>query len=168
LFRGQLAKNLFLTREKTLSRKLEELILTDYLEQTFDKNEMMELYLNIIEFGPDIYGVTKAARFYYGRSPEELNLAESLFLATLLPSPVRLSQVKERGELSAGGQAHITTLVRIAHKTGKITETELNEGLGEKVVFFKSGDPRPGTRRSPGTLRETTTDDEWTPVPSRP
>ena len=55
----QLAKNLFLSREKTLSRKLEELILTDYLERTFDKNEMMELYLNIIEFGPDVYGVTR-------------------------------------------------------------------------------------------------------------
>ena len=68
----QLAKNLFLSREKTLSRKIEEVILTDYLEQAFRKDDMMELYLNVIEFGPDVYGVTQAAEYYFGRKPEEL------------------------------------------------------------------------------------------------
>ena len=92
----QLAKNLFLSREKTLSRKLEELILTDYLEQTFTKDEMMELYLNVIEFGPDVYGVTAAADHYFGRTPAELNLAECLFLASLLPQPLRYHHLRER------------------------------------------------------------------------
>ena len=64
----QLAKNLFLSREKTLSRKLEEVILTDYLEQAFTKDEMIELYLNVIEFGPDVYGITAAADHYFGRA----------------------------------------------------------------------------------------------------
>ncbi|HSO36270.1 MAG TPA: biosynthetic peptidoglycan transglycosylase, partial [Labilithrix sp.] len=77
----QLAKNLFLSREKTLSRKIEEVILTDYLEQAFRKDDMMELYLNVIEFGPDVYGVTRAAEHYFGRKPEELNLPECFFLA---------------------------------------------------------------------------------------
>src|SRR5258706_10215184 len=53
----QLAKNLYLSREKTLARKVEEIVLADALEQTLTKDEMMELYLNVIEFGPDIYGV---------------------------------------------------------------------------------------------------------------
>ena len=65
----QLAKNLFLSRDKTLSRKLEEVVLTDYLEQTFSKDELMELYLNVIEFGPAVYGITAAAEHYFGRTP---------------------------------------------------------------------------------------------------
>ena len=76
----QLAKNLFLSREKTLSRKIQEVVLTDYLEQAFRKDDMMELYLNVIEFGPDVYGVTRAAEYYFGRKPEELNLPECFFL----------------------------------------------------------------------------------------
>jgi Transglycosylase len=160
----QLAKNLFLTREKTLSRKLEELILTDYLEQTFSKDEMMELYLNVIEFGPDVYGITKAARYYFGRAAEELNLSESMFLATLLPSPVKLSHLKDRGELSPGWQTHIDALVRIANKNGKITEGEFAEGHGQKVVFMHNDGARtPPVRRRTATVREGT-DDDWTPV----
>ncbi|MFM9469844.1 biosynthetic peptidoglycan transglycosylase, partial [Streptomyces scabiei] len=71
----QLAKNLFLSRDKTLSRKFEEVLLATYLEDTFKKEELMELYLNLIEFGPDVYGVVQAAEHYFGRAPIELNLA---------------------------------------------------------------------------------------------
>jgi hypothetical protein len=156
----QLAKNLFLSREKTLSRKLEELILTDYLEQTFDKDEMMELYLNIIEFGPDVYGVGRAAQHYFGRGAEELNVSEAMFLATLLPSPLKLSRLNNGGELGAGWQAHVHTLVRIAGKTGKLTEGEVSDGLGQSVVFHRTGGPRPRPRRAP----RQGPDEGWTPV----
>jgi hypothetical protein len=142
----QLAKNLFLSRDKTLSRKLEELILTDYLEQAFTKDEMMELYLNIIEFGPNVYGITAAADHYFGRRPEELNLAECMFLSSILPKPVHYHHLYEHGDLPESWLRGIRARMVIAQRTGKITEPELTEGLTEPVVFHRPNTPRPPAR----------------------
>ena len=142
----QLAKNLFLFREKTLSRKLEEIILSDYVEQTFTKKELMQLYLNVIEFGPDVYGIGKAAFHYFGRKPDELNLAESLFLASLLPSPLRFSKLAEKPRLSEGWMTHLRQLMMIAAKNDLISAEELAEGLNEEVVFHDEKDPLPAPR----------------------
>jgi hypothetical protein len=139
----QLAKNLFLTREKTLARKLEEVILTDYLEQIFRKDDIMELYLNIIEFGPNVYGVTEAAEHYFGRKPEELNLAECLFLSSIMPSPLRNHKIYDKGEVPESWMRHVRDLMVIAERTGKISKTELAEGLAETIVFHKSDTPPP-------------------------
>ncbi len=141
----QLAKNLFLTREKTLSRKLEELVLTDYLEQTFTKDAILELYLNVIEFGPAVYGITAAAEYYFGRTPAELNLAECLFLSSLLPAPLRYSAMRDGIQPSEGWMHTIRFLMQTAHKTGLITDAELTEGLEEPVLFWH-GDERPPPR----------------------
>ena len=138
----QLTKNLFLSREKTVSRKLEEVILTDYEEQTFSKNEIMELYLNVIEFGPDIYGIGAAADHYFGRKPDELNLAESLFLSSLLPNPIGYQKLYEKGEISPSWTRNIHTLMQIAFKSGKISQQELDEGLGRASDFFQRRRPR--------------------------
>jgi hypothetical protein len=142
----QLAKNLFLSRDKTLSRKLEELILTDYLEQEFSKEEMMELYLNIIEFGPSVYGITAAAEHYFARRPDELNLAECMFLSSILPKPLRYHYLYERGELPDSWLRGIRARMLIAQRTGKISEAELAEGLTEPVVFHMPATPRPPPR----------------------
>ncbi len=144
----QLTKNLFLSREKTLSRKLEEVILTDYLEQEFTKNEMMELYLNVIEFGPDVYGVVGAAEYYFGRKPFELNVPECFFLASLMPSPVRYGRLREKGEVSEAWMTHLRALMTIAGKNGKISHAELTEALMLPIVFKKPGDPKPEPRRA--------------------
>lgn len=160
----QLAKNLFLSRKKTVSRKLEELVLTDYLEQTFSKDEMMELYLNVIEFGPNVYGITAAAEHYFGRKPEELNLAECMFLATLLPRPVESHKMYERGSISEGWARNLRSLMEIAFRTGKISEAERNEGQTESVVFYKEGQPRPPPRAPITGGRAEAGDDEWKAV----
>jgi len=139
----QLTKNLFLSRDKTLSRKLEELVLTDYLEQTFEKSEMMELYLNVIEFGPDVYGITQAARYYYGREPEELQLAECMFLASLLPSPVKRSRQRDKKELVGASRSGVDFLIRAAERTGKISRAEMEEGLAQPIVFLHGDRPPP-------------------------
>jgi hypothetical protein len=76
----QLVKNLFLTREKTLSRKLEELVIAWQMERTFSKDEILTFYLNVIEYGPDIYGLRRAAAFYFGKAPAHLSPAEGAFL----------------------------------------------------------------------------------------
>jgi hypothetical protein len=149
----QLAKNLFLVRDKTISRKLEEVILTDYLEQTFSKRELMELYLNVIEFGPAIYGVGAAADYYFGRTPAELNLSECLFLASLLPAPVRYGAMRDAGEVPEGWMRTIHALLATAHRNGRITDAELAEAEKEPVVFWRGGDrptPRTPVRSRPG------------------
>ncbi len=147
----QLAKNLFLSREKTLARKLEELVLADYLEQAFTKDEMMELYLNIIEFGPDIYGVGPAAEHYFARKPSELNLAESMFLSSVLPNPIAFHRVYEDGHLGDGWMRTIRSHMDVARHTGLISPAELAEGLTQTVEFHKGDAPRP-TPRPPATM----------------
>jgi hypothetical protein len=141
----QLAKNLFLSRDKTLSRKLEEVIFTDYLEQTFSKDEIMELYLNVIEFGPSVYGVTAAADYYFGRTPAELDLAECLFLASLLPAPIRYSAMREADQVPDGWMRTIHSLMDLERKRGLITDAELADAEREDVEFWHGG-ARPSPR----------------------
>jgi hypothetical protein len=141
----QLAKNLFLSREKTVSRKLEEVVLTEYLEQTFSKERLMELYLNVIEFGPAVYGITAAAEHYFGRTPAELNLGECLFLASILPAPIRLGAMREAGVVSDRWMALLHRLMETAHKMGRITDAELADGEAQPVVFW-NGTDRPVPR----------------------
>ena len=161
----QLAKNLFLSRDKALSRKIEEVVLTDYLEQVFRKDDMMELYLNVVEFGPDVYGVTQAADYYFGRKPEELNLVECFFLASLLPSPIRYGKLRDKGEVSESWLRHLKALMEIAARNNKISSAELEEGLKESVVFVRPGEPRPEPRK-PVTGRGRDHDDDaaWRPL----
>ena len=136
----QLAKNLFLTREKTLSRKLEELVLTDYLEQTFTKDEIMELYLNVIEFGPAVYGITAAAEHYFGRTPAELNLAEcSVSVVAPAGSPSLLGHARRRSSRPEGWMRTLRFLMQTAHKTGLITDAELAEAWKSRSLFWHGG-----------------------------
>ncbi|RME21050.1 MAG: hypothetical protein D6798_19025 [Deltaproteobacteria bacterium] len=83
----QLAKNLYLDGERTLARKLRELIYALDLEASLDKRHIMQLYVNIVELGPDIHGVGAAAHTYFARRPGALTDREAAFLAALLPDP---------------------------------------------------------------------------------
>lgn len=83
----QVVKNIFLTNEKSVIRKLKEVLITRRLEARFSKNEILELYMNLAEFGPDLYGIDAAARHYFRKKPSEINAAEGAFLALMLPSP---------------------------------------------------------------------------------
>jgi membrane peptidoglycan carboxypeptidase len=163
----QLAKNLFLARDKALSRKIEEVILTSYLEQIFRKDDMMELYLNVVEFGPDVYGVTQAADYYFGRKPEELHVGECFFLASLLPSPIRYGKLRDKGEVSEGWGRHLKALMEIAARNGKISRAELDEGLKEPIVLHRPNDPPPVPRKPvTATRRDPYGEDDaaWRPV----
>ena len=85
----QLVKNLFLNKNKNIARKFEELLIV-WLMQTnnlCDKDRMYEVYLNIVEWAPGIYGIHEASEYYFKKSPSKLTLAESLFLASILPKP---------------------------------------------------------------------------------
>jgi penicillin-binding protein 1A len=87
----QLAKNLFLTQERTLNRKLQEVELALWLERKHSKNEILELYLNRVYFGSGAYGVEAAAQKYFGKSAKNVTLPEAAMLAGLVKSPSRLA-----------------------------------------------------------------------------
>jgi membrane peptidoglycan carboxypeptidase len=130
------------------------------------KDDLLELYLNVIEFGPDTYGITRAADYYFGRKPNELNLAECFFLASILPSPIRYGRQRERGQASDAWLAQVQALMRIAAKNGKVTQPELTEGLAEPLVFVRAGDPRPEPRPPVTHQRRPSPDDDanWQPL----
>jgi monofunctional biosynthetic peptidoglycan transglycosylase len=83
----QLAKNLYLTREKTLMRKVKEIVLARRIDDTVSKRRILELYLNVVELGPMVYGVGHAADYYFGKSPSAMTVRECSFLAAMLPGP---------------------------------------------------------------------------------
>ena len=87
----QLAKNLFLTQERTVTRKAQEVVLALWLEHKFSKAQILELYLNRVYFGAGAYGVEGAAQRYFGKSARHLTLAEAAMLAGLVQSPSRLA-----------------------------------------------------------------------------
>ncbi len=85
----QLVKNTFLSQEKTLARKFEEILIVWLIENNniMTKNRMLEVYFNIVEWGPNIYGIREAANYYFGKGPSELTLGESIYLASIVPKP---------------------------------------------------------------------------------
>jgi len=83
----QLAKNLWLSPSRSPFRKLKELILTRQLERDLSKRRILELYLNVVQFGPDVYGAEAASRRYFGTPPGELNREQAAKLAASLPRP---------------------------------------------------------------------------------
>jgi monofunctional biosynthetic peptidoglycan transglycosylase len=87
----QLAKNLFLWRRKSVVRKALEMYLAWRLERSLTKRRILELYLNVVEWGPGVYGIGEASQHYFGKRPADLGLGESALLAGILPSPIKWS-----------------------------------------------------------------------------
>ncbi len=147
----QLAKNLYLQREKTISRKVQEVILTWWLENALNKDEILELYFNVIEYGPSVYGLRHAAAYYFGREPIELSPAESAFLACMLPSPKTYHVSYERGALTRSMKNRMRRLLEHMAKRERIGPEALAYGLAELDDFYfrRDGDPRPNIRALP-------------------
>ena len=142
----QLAKNLYLKREKTLARKLQEAFFTVLLEQELSKEQIMTLYLNVIEYGPDIYGLRQAAQYYFATEPSKLSLAQAFFLVSILPNPKEPHFTAE-GLLKPRWNAYLNTLLRIAHERKRISAAELTLGLTEELHFGEASTlPRIGSQ----------------------
>jgi hypothetical protein len=132
----QLAKNLYLGKEKTLSRKIEEALFTMLLESKLSKQELMALYLNVVELGPGIYGIQQAAKYYFDQPAQELSLGQALYLASILPDPTR-QHFQPDGSVSPRWAEYIKKLMRIARSVDRITDEELEAGLAEELAFRK-------------------------------
>ncbi len=124
----QVAKNLFLSREKTLTRKAKELYLAKRMEQEITKGRIMELYLNVIELGPMVHGIGHGARYYFGKSPASLTPRECAFLAAMLPGPrvaynpyKNLNKVLKRSNMILG----------LLAKKGVLSDAEYRSALAQ-------------------------------------
>ncbi len=97
----QLVKNVYLNRNKTIARKLEEVLIVWLIESQglSTKERMFEVYLNIIEWGPLVYGAAEASHFYFGKEPARLTLAEAIYLASIIPHPKWFRSDFENGHL---------------------------------------------------------------------
>ncbi len=115
----QLAKNLFLTQERTISRKIQEAILAVWLEHRYSKDQILELYLNRVYFGSGAYGVEAAARKYFGRSASETTLQEAAILAGLMKAPTKLAPNRNPD----GAAERATQVILAMVREGFITET---------------------------------------------
>jgi hypothetical protein len=150
----QLAKNLFLSREKTYARKVREAFLTLGLEASVSKERLLEVYLNIIEWGPDLYGIGEAARHYFDKDARELSIRESAFLATIIPNPVRYHVYCNRGGISDIWRKQVDGLLAVLYAGGDLTEAEYQEALSAPLVFAgHDGAQLPSGEETPATSR---------------
>lgn len=132
----QLAKNLFLTHERSYDRKLQELILAIWLETRLTKDDILTLYLNRVYFGGGAYGVEAAAQRYFGRSAAELSLAESALIAGLLKAPSRLNPVANLD--AAHGRARIVLEAMVAD--GRISRAQAQAAARDPALPVRYGE----------------------------
>jgi penicillin-binding protein 1A len=130
----QLAKNLFLSRNKQLGRKLQELAITFLLESALGKDRILEIYLNIIEWGPDLRGLRPAARRYFGRDPRELTPAEMAFLVAIIPGPIKYQSSFAHGTPGPGLRSLIDALLAKLRSVDAIGEEDYQQALREPIV----------------------------------
>ncbi|MGY4600003.1 penicillin-binding protein 1A [Bradyrhizobium sp. GM22.5] len=129
----QLAKNLFLTQERTMARKLQEAELAIWLERKHSKNEILELYLNRVYFGSGAYGVEAAAQRYFGKSAKNVTVAEAAMLAGLVKSPSRLAPNRN----PEGAEARAKIVLTAMADAKFITEAQAQASIGQPSYNVK-------------------------------
>ena len=133
----QLIKNAVLSSEKTYTRKIKELLLAYRVEKKFNKDEILQMYLNEIPYGSTSYGVEAASRRYFNKSAKDISLAEAAILAALPQAPSRYSPYGSNKDLLIDRQRYILNLMA---KQGYITEEEAEEARKEEVEFKEQSD----------------------------
>jgi penicillin-binding protein 1A len=129
----QLAKNLFLTPQRTLWRKMQEVVLALWIERKFSKNEILELYLNRVYFGSGAYGVEAAAQRYFGKPAREVKLAEAAMLAGLVKSPSRLAPSRNPD----GAERRAQMVLAAMAEADFITETMAKSAMAQPAHAVK-------------------------------
>ncbi|KQB98619.1 hypothetical protein AQF98_21505 [Pedobacter sp. Hv1] len=139
----QLIKNLCLGEEKSITRKLEELILTLLMENYFKirKERILEIYLQVIELGPEIYGINEAAKFYYNKTVDELNVLECLAISYIIPRPRFFLEalIAKSEQLNHNLSKHIENKLGMLVANRMITKDQLL-AMGNKIEFYQIGE----------------------------
>ena len=130
----QLAKNLFLSPERTFERKVQEVLLAFWLEHKFSKDQILAMYLNRVFFGSGAYGVEAASRRYFNKSARDVNLGEAALLAGLLKAPSRLSPARDPQAAEARAQVVLGAM----QEEGYITEEEIKSAMSQPPTKARS------------------------------
>ena len=165
----QLIKNTFLSRQKTLSRKIEEILIVWLIENNniMTKDRMLEVYFNIVEWGRNIYGISEASHYYFGRSPSELTLGQSIYLASILPHPkTGLYSFQPDGSLRPSLQNYFNLIGKMMSSHGW-TEAD-STGYGYSAVRLKESlrqdiAPVPNSVAD-SLMQQTANDDDDSPI----
>lgn len=144
----QLVKNIFLNRNKTMMRKFEEIVLVWLIEASkqVSKDRMFEVYLNVIEWGRNVYGINEASSYYFGKTPAQLTIGESLYLSSIIPRPkTGLSSFDYTGHLKPWVQRHFNTYGYIMTKRQQLNDEAVPSAYGfyDVVVQPSLRPPRP-------------------------
>jgi penicillin-binding protein 1A len=130
----QLAKNLFLTPDQNMRRKVQELMLAVWLEMKFSKKEILALYLNRVYFGAGAYGIEAASQRYFDKSAKNLTVGEAALLAGLLKAPSRYSPVSE----SERAAARATVVLNEMEEAGVITAAQREQAVTQPVIVSRT------------------------------
>jgi len=133
----QLIKNLYLTQERTVMRKLQEafLVYLTEMEALILKERIMEIYLNIVEWGPGIHGIHQASQHFFGKSPEEISLLEAVYLTSILPAPGRYYQMFQQREIPREWYNQMRFILGIMLERDRITPKQYNSALSKQLLF---------------------------------
>jgi hypothetical protein len=135
----QVVKNVLLYRTKTLARKLQELFLTWHIENVLEKDRLFEIYVNVIEYGPALYGIGPAARHYFGKHPRDLDPVEAAFFSSILPGPKPRYKQYCEGTLSKWTSGKIERILALMHKRKRLTDDEFQRAIATPLLFVKDG-----------------------------
>lgn len=131
----QMVKNVFLNNKRTLWRKLHEILLAQKVERELSKDRILEIYLNVIEFGPNIYGIKKASAHYFNKKPSELNPKEAAFLAMLLPSPIKYYRSFKKKKLTHFAAKRVDAILSKMRMAKILSKDEYNEEKNRKLSW---------------------------------
>jgi monofunctional biosynthetic peptidoglycan transglycosylase len=141
----QLAKNLYLSTDRSLLRKGKELLLARRLEATLPKQRILALYVNVVEWGEGVYGIEAAAREHFGTSARELTVAQSAMLAGMLPAPRRWLPARRPAAL----HKRVWSIVERLERSQDIAPDEAIEARAELAHFFGGPPPAPPAPKLP-------------------
>ncbi|MGE0869359.1 MAG: transglycosylase domain-containing protein [Kofleriaceae bacterium] len=133
----QFVKNVLLYREKTLARKLQELFLTWHVEHTLTKERILEIYFNVIEYGPGLYGIGPASWHFFSKPPKDLNPVEAAFFSTILPSPKLRYQQYCANTLTRWTTSKIHRILDLMRKRDRLTQAEYDAAIATPLIFAK-------------------------------
>ncbi len=131
----QLARNLFLGREKTFARKIQEVFLTWRLEAYLSKNRMLEIYANIVEMGPDVFGFGEAAQYYFSRDFADLSTRQVAYLVSILPGPRLYHRFYRNNSVPYYWENYLDRLINISENRGWIDPDSASRARADSIVF---------------------------------
>ena len=130
----QLVKNVYLDRSRTLARKLQEAVITWRVEAVTNKKQILDRYLNLIELGPQSYGIESASQYWFGRSAADLSIRQAAFLAALTRAPQTESRrIHQSGTIPAALAVRIDGILRAMRRDRSISEASLRGALSEDL-----------------------------------